>query len=101
MKYWTDYNGHDPKIKGKIDNTIYSFDIETTSYLDLAGKQIPASDYLQLDEDDREASIPKATMYIWMLSVNEVVYYGRTWKEFVQSCENGLLLTTAYDIINH
>ena len=30
MKYWTDYNGHDPKIKGKIDNTIYSFDIETT-----------------------------------------------------------------------
>lgn len=84
MKYWTDYNGHDPKIKGKIDNTIYSFDIETTSYLDLAGKQIPASDYLQLEEDDREASIPKATMYIWMLSVNETVYYGRTWKEFVQ-----------------
>ena len=84
MKYWTDYNGHDPKIKGKIDNTIYSFDIETTSYLDLAGKQIPASDYLQLDEDDREASIPKATMYIWMLSVDETVYYGRTWKEFVQ-----------------
>lgn len=84
MKYWTDYNGHDPKIKGKIDNTIYSFDIETTSYLDLAGKQIPALDYLQLEEDDREASIPKATMYIWMLSVDEVVYYGRTWKEFVQ-----------------
>ena len=84
MKYWTDYNGHDPKIKGKIDNTIYSFDIETTSYLDLAGKQIPASDYLQLDEDEREASIPKATMYIWMFSVNETVYYGRTWKEFVQ-----------------
>ena len=84
MKYWTDYNGHDPKIKGKIDNTIYSFDIETTSYLDLAGKQIPASDYLQLDEDDREASIPKATMYIWMFSVDDTVYYGRTWKEFVQ-----------------
>ena len=84
MKYWTDYNGHDPKIKGKIDNTIYSFDIETTSYLDLAGKQIPALDYLQLEEDDREASIPKATMYIWMLSVDETVYYGRTWKEFVQ-----------------
>ena len=84
MKYWTDYNGHDPKIKGKIDNTIYSFDIETTSYLDLAGKQIPASDYLQLDEDEREASVPKATMYIWMFSVNETVYYGRTWKEFVQ-----------------
>lgn len=84
MKYWTDYNGHDPKIKGKIDNTIYSFDIETTSYLDLAGKQIPASDYLQLDEGEREASIPKATMYIWMFSVNETVYYGRTWKEFVQ-----------------
>ena len=84
MKYWTDYNGHDPKIKGKIDNTIYSFDIETTSYLDLAGKQIPALDYLQLSEDEREASVPKATMYIWMLSVNEDVYYGRTWKEFVQ-----------------
>lgn len=84
MKYWTDYNGHDPKIKGKIDNTIYSFDIETTSYLDLAGKQIPALDYLQLDENEREASVPQATMYIWMLSVNEDVYYGRTWVEFVQ-----------------
>lgn len=82
MKYWTDYNGHESQVIGNIDNTIYSFDIETTSYLDLNGSQIPAVNYLDLSEDDRETAIPKANMYIWMFSINDQVYYGRTWTEF-------------------
>ena len=82
MKYWSEYRGHDCDIKGKIDNTIYTFDIETTSYLILDGKQVPAEDYLSLDEDQRESALPAACMYIWQFSINAEVYYGRTWQEF-------------------
>lgn len=82
MKYWSEYRGHDCDIQGKIDNTIYTFDIETTSYLILDGEQIPAEEYLSLDEDQREAALPAACMYIWQFSINETVYYGRTWNEF-------------------
>lgn len=82
MKYWSEYRGHDCDIQGKIDNTIYTFDIETTSYLILDGEQIPAENYLSLDEDQREAAMPAACMYIWQFSINETVYYGRTWLEF-------------------
>ncbi len=82
MKYWSEYRGHDCDIQGKIDNTIYTFDIETTSYLILDGEQIPAEDYLKLDEDQREDSLPMACMYIWQFSINDTVYYGRTWDEF-------------------
>lgn len=82
MKYWSEYRGHDCDIQGKIDNTIYTFDIETTSYLILDGEQIPAEDYLKLDEDQREDSLPMACMYIWQFSINDTVYYGRTWNEF-------------------
>ena len=35
MLYYKEYKGHESKIVGKrkkIDNTIYTFDIETTSY---------------------------------------------------------------------
>ena len=82
MKYWSEYRGHDCDIQGKIDNTIYTFDIETTSYLILDGEQIPAEDYLKLDEDQREDSLPMACMYVWQFSINDTVYYGRTWNEF-------------------
>ena len=41
MKHWSEYRFHIPKIQGKrnkYDNTIYTFDIETTSYLILDNK---------------------------------------------------------------
>ena len=82
MLYWSEYHGHEAEIIGKIDNTIYTFDIETTSYLILDGRVIPASEYLNLSEDDREAATPCACMYIWQFSINNNVYYGRTWEEF-------------------
>lgn len=84
MKYWKEYNGHVPQILGqkkKYDNTIYTFDIETTSFLILHDKQISSDKYLDLSEKDQEDSIPMSNMYIWMMGINEVVYYGRTWEE--------------------
>ena len=84
MKYWKEYNGHCPDIRGKrnqYDNTIYTFDIETTSYLILDNKQIPAIEYLTLSKKEQEECIFMSNMYIWMFSINEQVYYGRTWDE--------------------
>ena len=85
MKYWTEYQGHEVEILGKtkkVDNTIYTFDIETTSYLILDGEVINARDYTNLSDDDQKRCIKQATMYVWQFSINDQVYYGRTWDEF-------------------
>lgn len=65
----------------KVDNTIYTFDIETSNYLILNNKVIPACKYLELTEDEREACRYGSNMYIWMFGINNIVYYGRTWQE--------------------
>ena len=83
MIHWSEYHGHEiDVVSKKVDNTIYTFDIESTSYLILNGKIISASEYLNLNEEDREKALPCACMYIWQFSINETVYYGRTWEEF-------------------
>ena len=85
MKYWTDYSGHEVDIFGKkkkIDNTIYTFDIETTSYLILDGKVISSREYPNLNSDEQKECTKQACMYIWQFSINDQVYYGRTWEEF-------------------
>ena len=87
MKYWTEYKGHEVDILGKkrkIDNTIYTFDIETTSYLILDGKIISAREYQQLTDEEQENCEKQACMYVWQFSINQDVYYGRTWVEFKQ-----------------
>lgn len=87
MKYWTEYTGHEVDILGKkkkIDNTIYTFDIETTSYLILNDKVLSSRDYQNLTTDEQEVCGKQACMYIWQFSINESVYYGRTWQEFKQ-----------------
>lgn len=84
MKYWSEYYGHEVDIKGKrkkYDNTIYTFDIETTSFLILNNEQIPAVKYLQLSKKEQEECNFMSTMYIWMFGINGTVYYGRTWEE--------------------
>lgn len=68
MIYWNNYEGHLVDIKGqrnKYDNTIYTFDIETTSYLVLNGKQLNTMEYLKLNKQEKEEVETKATMYIW------------------------------------
>ena len=85
MKYWTEYKGHEVNIFGqkkKIDNTIYTFDIETTSYLMIGSRVISARDYQSLTSDEQEDCTKQACMYVWQFSINEDVYYGRTWDEF-------------------
>ena len=84
MLYWSNYISHKTEILGKrnrFDNTIYTFDIETTSYLILDGKQLNASQYKNLTKKEQDRCIKKSTMYIWQFSVNDIVYYGRTWDE--------------------
>ena len=85
MKNWLEFNYHfsDRYIKKKKnhDNTIYTFDIETTSYYILNNKIYSAFDYLKLTDDEKEKCIFQSCMYIWMFSINDVVYYGRTFEE--------------------
>lgn len=82
---WYNYKGHEAKLVGKrkkVDNNIYSFDIETTSYLILYGEQKAGIEYEFLSEKEQEDCEKCSCMYIWQFSINDVVYYGRTWQEF-------------------
>ena len=84
MKNYKNFQYHFGDIVGdrkKVDNTIYTLDIETTSYLILNGKILPANKYLELSEEEQKNAEFKSCMYIWMFSINEEVYYGRTWEE--------------------
>ena len=82
MKHWKDFQGYDPDIvdhnKRSYDNNIFTFDIETSSYLKVSGCFYPASEYKKFKEDEVEYF---SSMYIWMFGINEDVYYGRTWNE--------------------
>lgn len=87
MIYWDEYRGHEPNIvgkKSKLDNTIYSFDIETSSYLVLNNKQLNTIEYLEFDEKIKRNISYMGCMYIWMFSINDIVYYGRTWEDFIK-----------------
>ncbi len=88
MLYYKNYTSHDFEIKGKkkqYDSTIYTFDIETTSFIiDKRNNNIyPAVDYLSFkDIKNCDEFIDYGScMYIWMLGINEDVYFGRTWEE--------------------
>lgn len=85
MIYWLNYEGHKTDIKGKrncYDNTIYTFDIETTSYIILNGKQLNTKKYLKLNDKEKEECKFYSTMYIWQFGINDKIYYGRTWEDF-------------------
>lgn len=84
MKYCKEFQFHFGDLVGernKVDNTIYSLDIETSSYIILNGKILPAVKYLNLTEKEQTEAEFRSCMYIWMFSINEEVYYGRTWEE--------------------
>ena len=85
MIYYKEYVYHSPilvgKGKNKVDNNIYSFDIETTSYIKLDGNIYNASSYESFTSKEREVAEFYSIMYIWMFSINDTVYYGRTWEE--------------------
>lgn len=84
MLFWKEYKSHDPCIMGKknkFDNTIYTFDIETSNYLILGGNVIAGCDYEKLSKKEKDISLKQSNMYIWQLSINDNVYYGRTWSD--------------------
>ncbi len=78
MIYWTEYKGHN-EIKEskntKVDSNIYTFDIETTSYIILNGKQYNTIDYLSFDKKTQEECLFQGVMYIWQFGINETVYF--------------------------
>ena len=87
MLYWNEYKGHKPDVHGrknKFDNTIYSFDIETTSYIIHNNELYQADKYQELTKKEQEQSTYGSCMYIWQFSINDTVYYGRTWEEFIK-----------------
>ena len=76
MIYWNEYIGHETKLKGKrnkYDTNIYTFDIETTSYIILDGKVLNASKYLELSDKEKECAEFQSTMYIWMFGINDTI----------------------------
>ena len=77
--------------KEKFDNNIFSFDIETTSILMLNGKVLTNNEYEKLNDKEKEKVDKKSLMYIWMFSVNEVVYFGP------MGCRTGFYLLLAGD----
>lgn len=85
MIYYKNYKYHNPIILGrkgkKVDNNIYSFDIETTSYIKLNGNIYNPNCYEDFTQKEKDNSEFYSIMYIWMFSINDVVYYGRTWDE--------------------
>ena len=91
MIYYKNYENHEPLIIGKrgkkVDNNIYSFDIEVASYLKLNGKIYNASYYENFNKKEREQVEYYSIMYIWMFSINDTVYYGRTWEELKEFLE--------------
>ena len=78
MLYWTEYKGHQVTIDGKkekFDTTIYTFDIETSSYFILNNKIFPAIEYDNLSDKDKDESEFNSCMYIWMFRGLNFVYF--------------------------
>lgn len=76
MKYYTEYDS----TYDKDDYTIYTFDIETSSILFLNEEIISSDKYDDLTDSDKDKCIKIGFMYIWMLGINDNVFYGRTWE---------------------
>ena len=84
MLYYKKFIPYELKPEGRrkiYDNNIYTFDIETTSYIILNNKVYNNLVYDTLDDKDQKLCLKQSCMYIWMFGINDIVYYGRTWEE--------------------
>ena len=67
------------KNKKFYSNTIYTFDIETTSMFDFGDGWETA----RYDDDIDYKQVPRACVpYIWMFGINDKTYYGREFYDF-------------------
>ena len=85
MLYYKEFKTLEKQTIGKrlkYDNNIFTFDIETTSYLRKDNEQFNSLFYDKLTEKEKLSYVPSTCMYIWMMGINDTVYYGRTWEEF-------------------
>ena len=91
MKYYRDIDkSYKFNIEGKTKKIcldIFTFDIETSSVLNLDGSYISASEYQNLSKESQERVEFLAFPYIWQFSINDIVYYGRTFDELKEFLE--------------
>ena len=82
MKYWKEFKeSYKFNITKKSCNDIFTFDIETSSILNLNGSFLSASEYQNLSKESQEQCEFLAFPYIWQLGINENIFYGRTFEE--------------------
>lgn len=86
MVHYSEYSGHKKrkyKVKKRVyDETVYTFDIEASSVV-LHNHLIYSQTYYdELTNEEKRLCEVYGFMYIWMFSIEDVVYYGRTWDEF-------------------
>lgn len=85
MLYWTDYNMSDLiplPVRDRIrlyDDNVFSLDVETTSIF-ATGNELGVFDYSKPPEFYKTAE-KFGILYIWQMSINHVVVYGRTLSE--------------------
>lgn len=90
MIWWKEYKNHECEIVGKkrkYDNTIYTFDIETTSFFTVGDTIMQGEDYLKIDDYTKDYCEYYSTMYIWQFGINDKVYYGRTEEDLINFLE--------------
>lgn len=92
MIYYKEYNYNiNEKIEGKRKiyyNNIFTLDIETTSIIILNFKIYPIDKYIEFSDMDKEKSRFQSFMYIWQISIDNKVVYGRTHEELKDFMSN-------------
>ena len=83
INYYKEFKGYNFIINKNKCETIFTFDIETTSVVSLNGEIIPAIQYDSFTDDEKQKCVSLSSMYIWQFGIDENVYYGRTWQEFI------------------
>jgi len=83
MRYWEDLKNDEFNFDIEKEKCldIFTFDIETTSILNLNGSYISASEYQKLDKESQEQCEFLAFCYIWQFGINDIVFYGRTFDD--------------------